>query len=300
VSLRARLVRFVLRGRIVLGVGKGGDVGSVRRRIEKIARWAPRGPAGTMLLPVAIGGVAAERTTVPSSRADRHVFFLHGGGYMVASPAAYRDFAWRVAAAARATVTVIDYRLAPENPYPAALDDAVSAYRGLLAAGLDPRRIAIMGDSAGGGLALATLLRLREEGAPLPAAAVLVAPWTDLALTGASLVHNAPSELMVPVDRLAAVVEGYRGGADPRHPYVSPLYGDFASLPPTLIQVSSDEALLDDATRLAARMREAGCTVEIEIADRLPHVWHVFARVMPEARAAIARIGAFVQRHVPD
>ena len=169
----------------------------------------------------------------------------------------------------------IDYRLAPEHPFPAALDDAISAYRWLLADGAAPARTAVMGDSAGGGLVLATLLRLRDEGLPLPGAAVVMSPWTDLALTGASLRTNAAAAPMLKAEQAPTLASYYLGGADPRNPYASPLYGDPAGLPPTLIQVGSDEILRDDAVRMADKMRASGCRVEIVVWPRMPHVWQM-------------------------
>jgi acetyl esterase/lipase len=156
----------------------------------------------------------------------------------------------------------------------------------------------IMGDSSGGGLALATLMRLRDEGLPLPAAAVALSPWTDLALTGDSVRGNAGADLLLRFERAASFALHYLAGADPRHPYASPLYGDPAGLPPILIQVGGDEMLRDDSVRMADRLRAAGSPVEIEIWPRMPHVWQLFARVLPEGRRAIARIGAFVQREM--
>jgi acetyl esterase/lipase len=152
-----------------------------------------------------------------------------------------------------------------------------------------------MGDSAGGGLVFSLMLRLRDEGYPLPAAAVALSPWTDLALTGSSLRMNAACDPLLSADDPPLFVNDYLAGADPRAPYVSPLYGDPAGLPPTFIQVGSDEVLRDDAVRMADRMRAAGCQVELEIWPRMPHVWHVFVPLIPEARRAIERVGAFVR-----
>jgi len=224
------------------------------------------------------------------------VLYLHGGGYTTGSPALYRHFTARIATAVRAHVLVIDYRLAPEHPFPAALDDADAAYRWLLAGKAEPRSTVIMGDSAGGGLALALLLKLRDGGRDRPVAAVALSPWTDLALTGASLAHNARSDPMLNLADTRLFADSYLAGADPCHPYASPLYGDPAGLPPTLIQAGSDEILRDDAVRIAEKMRAAGCHVEIEVWPRMPHAWHLFAPVLPEANAAIARIGAFTNR----
>jgi acetyl esterase/lipase len=229
------------------------------------------------------------------SRSDRHVLYLHGGGHVAGKPALYRDFSWRIAEATRARVLMTDHRLAPEHPYPAALDDAVAAYRALIGNGADPRRTVVMGESAGGGLALALLLKLRDQRVPLPAAAVLLSPWTDLALTGASMARNAKADPMLKSEEAARLARCYLDGTDPRTPYASPLYGNPAGLPPTLFHVGSDEVLLDDSVRMAERMRAAGCEVELEVWPRMPHAWHVWARMMPEARTAIERIGKFVE-----
>ena len=296
-SLRAELLRLGLRWS-KRRAGPDPEIASIRARLEAIKRIVPGPPKGTQATKVDAGGVKAVLVAMPQSRRDRHVLYLHGGAYSYGSPSHYRDFIWRIAAAAAARVLCIDYRLAPEHPFPAALDDAISAYRWLLADGAAPARTAVMGNSAGGGLVLATLLRLRDEGLPLPGAAVVMSPWTDLALTGASLRTNAAADPMLKAEQAPTLASYYLGGADPRNPYASPLYGDPAGLPPTLIQVGSDEILRDDAVRMADKMRAAGCRVEIEVWPRMPHVWQMYARVVPEARQAVERIGAFLRKEL--
>jgi acetyl esterase/lipase len=293
VSVRAELVRLGLRW---FAKRPRPSVAAARGSIRAAEGWVPAPPAGTQVSAIDAGGVTGELIATPASRPDRHVLYLHGGGYVTGSPALYRNFTWRIAAAARARVLAIDYRLAPEHPFPAALDDAFAACRWLLAGKADPRRTAVMGDSAGGGLALALLLKLRDGGHARPAAAVALSPWTDLALTGPSLVRNAKAESMLTIGDTRLFAGSYLNGADPRHPYASPLYGNPAGLPPTLIHASSDEILRDDAVRMAERMRAAGCHVEIEVWPRMPHCWHMFAPVLPEANAAIARVGVFTDR----
>lgn len=295
---RAALVRLGLRVAMRHRVRRRASVESVRRRLRMFARIVPRPPRGITLTEVDAGGVAAERVTSQVSRPGRHVLYLHGGAYVIGFPALYRDLTWRIAIASQASVLCIDYRLAPEHPFPAALDDAVAAYRWLLAQGAEPRHIAIAGDSAGGGLMLAALMRLRDEGTPLPAAAATVSPWTDLVLTGESFRLNANKDPMVPVEAADRAVDFYLAGADPRHPYASPLYGDPTGLPPTLILAGSDEVLRDDAVRMAEKMRAAGCEVEIEVAPRMFHGWHVFSRVMRESRVAVAKVGAFLRSRI--
>jgi epsilon-lactone hydrolase len=297
-SLRAEFVRLGLRWFARRGSPPVPDIAASRKGYEAVKRFVPNPPRGTKVTKHEVGGVKAVRVSTPRSLADRHILYLHGGAYINGSPSHYRDFIWRIADVTSSTVLCIDYRLAPEHPFPAALDDAVAAYHWLLADGATPRRMAVVGDSAGGGLTFGTLLRLRDEGTPMPAAAVALSPWTDLALTSESMHTNAHVEAMLNPAQAPALAACYLGGADPRHPYASPLYGDHAGLPPTLIHVGSEEVLLDDAVRMAERMRAAGCSVELEIWPRMPHVWHLFARVLPEARKAVARIGAFVQREM--
>jgi monoterpene epsilon-lactone hydrolase len=297
-SLRAELLRLGLRRFVKSRSGPIPDLEASRKGYDAIKRFIPDPPRGTKVTRLAIGSVKAVRVATTQSLADRHVLYLHGGGYINGSPSHYRDFIWRVADATSACVLCIDYRLAPEHPFPAALDDAVAAYRWLLADGAAPGRIAVMGDSAGGGLTFATLLRLRDDGLPMPAAAVALSPWTDLALTGESIRTNARAESMLSAEQAPAIASHYLAGADPRNPYVSPLFGDPAGLPPALIQVGSDEVLYDDAVRMADRLRASGCSVALEIWPRMPHGWQLFARVLPEARKAVVRIGAFVQREM--
>ncbi len=236
----------------------------------------------------------ADRVTTAQSRRGRDLLFLHGGGYATGSPAVYRGFVWRLAAATRARLLVPDYRLAPEHPFPAASDDSMSVYRWMLANRASEAPPGIIGDSAGGGLAFALLLRLHDEGLEEPAAIVALSPWTDLAMTGASMRLNAKKDPMLSPEDVARRARCYLAGADPRTPYASPLYGDFRQPPDTLIQVGSDEVLRDDAVRMADRLRAAGGRVELEIWPRMVHVWHLFAPLLPEAGRAIGRIAEFL------
>jgi len=290
-SLRAELVRLCL-PLFMRRLPTDIQLENVRRQVARFGRLIPPPPRGTEVLSINVGGVRAERITRPLSLPNRYVLHLHGGAYLLGFPALFRDFTWRVADAARAQVLCIDYRLAPEHPFPAAVEDATAAYRWLIAHGAKSRHVAFIGDSSGGGLAIASMMRLRDEGSPLPSAAVLLSPWTDLALTGQSLAEYSFSD---PIVQVPKAVELYLAGADPRSPYASPLYGDPAGLPPTLIHVGSDEALRDDALRMAEHLRAMGCKVELEVWPRMVHVWHMFARILPEARAAIAHIGVFLQ-----
>jgi epsilon-lactone hydrolase len=293
ISLRARLVRLGTRC-FIKRPSRGLSLAKSREKFRAMERLVPLPPRGTETVRVDAGGVPGDCLTRPASLAHRHVLYLHGGGYRVGSPRAYQHFTWRIADAARARVLITDYRLAPEHPFPAALDDALAAYRWLLQQ--DPKEIVIMGDSAGGGLALALLMKLRDDGLRLPEAAVALSPWTDLALTGASLKSNAASDPMINAGDLPQAAADYLAGTDPRNPYASPLYGDPAGLPPVLIQVGGDEILHDDAVRMADKLCGANPQSELQVWPLMPHVWQAYAPVMPEARAAIAGVGAFVRR----
>jgi acetyl esterase/lipase len=292
-SLQAELIRLGLRLFFRRRARAGISVAARRRQLRGYEHWVGRAPAGTETVAQSLGNVPAIRIARTETQVGHHVLYLHGGGYVAGSSTLYRHITWRFAAAARTKLIAIDYRLAPENLFPAAVNDATEAWRALLAEGVDPRRCAVMGDSAGGGLALALALRLRDEGGPLPAAIVALSPWTDLAMSGQS--YRPATDPMLRFEELVQLSRQYLGCADACHPYASPLYGEHRGLPPTLLQVGSDEILRDDSQRMAERMREAGCDVTLEIWPRMPHVWHAFAPAMPEALRAIARVGTFVR-----
>lgn len=294
-SLQAEFIRVMLRAFIRRGRDTALNVAHERQQMRAYERWVPRPPARTQTIDKPLGAIPAVRTSRPGTHPGRNILFLHGGAYYTGSPALYRHIGWRFAGAARAQFIAIDYRLAPEHPFPAALDDAFAAWGALLGEGADPRHCAIMGDSAGGGLALALALRLRDSGVALPGALVAISPWTDLAMTGESAQPPA-ADPMLYSDHLAGMAALYLAGADPCLPYASPLYGDPRGLPPTLLQVGGDEILRDDCVRMGLKMRKAGCEVGLEVWPRMPHVWHAFAPLMPEAGRAIARVGAFVQQ----
>ena len=267
-----------------------------RAAIESVA--APPAP-GTTVEQVDAGGVPAEWVIAAGVDSVCVLLYLHGGAYQVGSPATLRRMIALISAAAQVRVLSAGYRLAPEHPFPAAVDDALTAYRFLLHGGADPAAIAIAGDSAGGGLALATLVALRDAGDPLPAAAVAMSPWTDLALTGESLSTRADVDVMIQPDGMRESAATYLAGADPRHPYASPLYADLHGLPPILIHVGGAEVILDDSTRFAAKARAAGVDVTLEVWDQMPHVWHAFAGLLPESGQAIERIGGWLQSRCP-
>lgn len=274
-----------------------GDERALARRARRIfgapnlLQWLRT--RGVRIDPVRDGRVCGEWIT--AGRADRGVIlYLHGGGYVACSPATDRPIAAGLARLARRRVFSPDYRLAPEHRFPAALDDAVAAYRWLLDQGVPPRSLAIAGTSAGGGLALATLVRLRDEGLPLAACAVCFSPWTDLAGTGESLHLNDGRCAMLRPKNIPDFARIYLGDALPRHPYASPVFADLSRLPPLLLQAASDELLLDDSRRVHDKVRSAGGISRLEIFDGVFHAWHMLDGFVPEARIALQQAAAFV------
>lgn len=235
-SLRVELLRLSMKAwKLSRSKRRHILMAKVRSRLRLIEPVVPRPPSGTKSTAIDVDGIKAIEIQVPEARTDRHVLYFRGGGYAFGTEPLVRDFTWRLGAATCATVLYFDYRLAPEHPFPAAVEDAAKVFR-WLAARMNPERIAFIGDSAGGGLLLATLHKMRDEGFKLPRAAVAISPWTDLALTGQSLHSNARSDPLMDVKRLPAYARRYLAGADPRHPYASPLYGDPSGLPPLLIR----------------------------------------------------------------
>jgi phosphinothricin tripeptide acetyl hydrolase len=237
----------------------------------------------------------AEWLRPPSAVPDRVVLYLHGGGYVIGSPRSHRHLAAAIASAAGTSALLLDYRLAPEHPYPAAVDDATAAYRWLLDQAIAPERIVIAGDSAGGGLTVATLLALREARVPLPAGGVCISPWVDLTCGGASYATKADADPIVRRAGVEQMAQAYLGATPPRTPLASPLFADLRGLPPLLIHVGSDEVLLDDAVQLAERARAAGVDASIEVYPRMIHVWHWFLPMLDEAQTAVDAIGRFVR-----
>jgi len=252
-------------------------------------------PEDTIVTPVDVAGIAAEWVCAPGVQQDRVLLYLHGGGYVIGSVDTHRGLIARLSKAANCRALALDYRLAPEHRYPAAVEDATKAYRWLLSQGIAPGKIAIAGDSAGGGLTMATLVALRDAGDPLPAAAAPISPWVDLEGTGESMKTRVDVDPMVEPSGLFGMAKIYLGDADPRQPTASPVHAELSGLPPLLIQVGDLETLLDDSTRLAARAKAAGVDATLEVWPEMVHVWHLFAPMLPEGREAIARIGAFLQ-----
>jgi len=273
---------------------QGDDLLEMRANLEKTTAALPR-PDDVEYTPVDAGGVQAEWTEAPGAEPGRAIVYFHGGGYVLGSLDSHRPLVTRIARAARARVLSVDYRLAPEHPHPAAVEDGVAATRFALAQGVPPSGLALAGDSAGGGLTVATLVALRDGGASLPAVAACMSPWLDLTLSGESVASRAEEDVMVTPKDLRKMAAAYAAGGDPRAPTASPVFADLTGLPPLLLQVGTSEILLDDSTRLAERIREAGGEVELDVWDDMLHVWHSFADILPEAREAIERVAAFLR-----
>jgi epsilon-lactone hydrolase len=252
-------------------------------------------PASVRVTPAEVNGIPGEWVESPSST-EGVLLYLHGGGYFGCSAETHRPITASFALHGF-RVFAANYRLAPENPFPAAVDDAAAAYRGLLAEGHSLQRMVVAGDSAGGGLALSLLLVLRAAGTTLPAAAVLFSPWTDLAATGESVRTNARSCAMFNGPAVGPTARLYLGNADPRNPLASPLYADLSGLPPLLIHVGADETLRDDSTRLAEKARTAGVTVELKVWPVVPHVWQLAPQKIPEARQSLRESAEFLRKH---
>jgi len=267
-----------------------------RERFERLAGAMPV-HQGVSRRPVDAGGVAAECLEPTDGRAAGWILYFHGGGYVIGSLTTIRALAANLAAATGRRVLTVDYRLAPEYPFPAAVDDAVAAWAGLLDQGVDPADVAFAGDSAGGGLVVAAMVAARDRGLPLPAAGVCLSPWADLTLSSASLDDNASGDPEVNRDKLSRMAEAYLAGADPQTPLASPAFADLTGLPPLLIQAGTAEALAGDARLLAAAAQKAGLDVTLELYHDMIHVWHAFAPGLPEATATLDRIAAWL-RHL--
>jgi acetyl esterase/lipase len=290
--LVAAVLRGVLRAMLRPTFRAGLPFAQQRSRLERIARLTL--PArGVSCTPTTLGGVRGERVQARGAAASANaVLYLHGGAYCVGSPATHRAITTRLARLTGASVFAADYRLAPEHPFPAAIDDAVAAYRGLLATGLTPGGVVIAGDSAGGGLALATALRLRELGDPLPAALVLFSPWIDLGQPDRG--PEPADEVMVSLPWVNECALAYLGGRDAGDPLASPINGDLRGLPPVLVQVGQDEILLQDSRRLHAALVAAAVDVALQ---EYPRRWHVFqsnAGVLADADRALASAADFI------
>ena len=302
-GLRLGLVNLYLRLFMKRALARMRDPAEMRRMFDRDARRFFAPPQGANFVDAQIrrtdgGSIAA--LWCSRGRPDRRkvILYLHGGAYLAGSLQTHRHLGAALAGAAGARLLLPDYRLAPEHPFPAALDDAVAAYDHLLAAGYGPGQIALAGDSAGGGLVFALLLRLGAEGRPLPCCAVGFSPWVDMTGRSPSLRRNARRDVMLPAARLPEVVRFYLGDRDPEDPLASPALGEWRDPPPALIMASRSEILLDDAVTLADALRHGGGDVRLELWRGPPHAWPLFAGLLPEADLAVAQAGAFIAGHL--
>lgn len=303
-SLRGRLLLFILRNRHWLSFrlrpesidwSQPAAIRRFRQQCEEGAKRFGKIPAGITVSPATLGGLSAEWVAAPQAPPDKAMLWMHGGGYVSGSCSDHRIHVAKVVQGSGIRALLFDYRLAPEHPFPAAVEDSLAAYRGLLGQGFAPARVVFAGDSAGGGLCLAALLALKDQGLPLPAAAVAISPWTDLKCAGASYQVNA-AKCLSPAGTWTAFSRHYAGGQDAGHPWISPLYGDLRGLPPLLIHAGGAEILRDDAVHFAEKARAAGVSVTLRVGEGLFHCYPVCAPLFPEATLAMAEIGAFVKR----
>jgi acetyl esterase/lipase len=275
----------------------GGDVDEQRAIFDEMMAARPV-PADVTSTPGILGGVPVVTVDVAGTDSGAVILYLHGGAYAIGSAAASVGLASDLSRRAGTRLVSVDYRLAPEHPHPAAVQDAVAAYRGLLDGGLSPSRIAIAGESAGAGLVAATLVALKQAGLARPTSAVLMSPWADLTLSGDSMTGKAAVDPALTPAGLRRRSADYVGGGDPAAPLVSPIFADLTGLPPLLLQAGSHEILLDDAARLAARAAAADVAVTLEVTPGVPHVFQGFAAMLDEGDVALANAAVFIRAHL--
>jgi monoterpene epsilon-lactone hydrolase len=279
---------------LLLSRPRPASVAERRERLDALGNAYPTA-ADIRLDPVSADGVPAEWSAAPGADADRVLLYLHGGGFSAGSIVSHRAMVTETGRAAGARTLALDYRRTPEHPFPAALDDALSAYRWLLAQGVHPGHIAVGGDSAGGGLTLALMVSLRDRGLPLPACGWCVSPWVDMEARGESYVTKAAIDPMISRDYIRELAAWYLGGTAPRTPLAAPIHADLTGLPPLLVQVGSAETLLEDSIRIAGRAAEADVRVRLEVWPHMIHAWPLFHQQLTDGRRAIAVAGAFIR-----
>jgi len=275
------------------------EVSERRDAINAFAKAFP--PAADVTIEkMTLGGVPAEKSRTPGDDAAGAILYVHGGGYVIGSLDSHRHLVTEAGRAAGVPVYALDYRLAPEHPFPAPVEDTVAAYRQLLAQGIAASKITIGGDSAGGGLVVAALVAIRDAGMPQPACGWCISPWTDMEAIGESMTFNAPTDPTVQKDTILEMARLYLNGANSRHPLAAPLYADLKGIAPLLIQVGSIETLLDDSIRLAGRAAAAGVPTRLDVWPDMPHIWHIFHPILTASRKAIADAGTFIRSVMQD
>lgn len=276
------------------GAASSGAPVTLEQRRKGMEKVAFRAAEDIGVETLSIAGRPAEWLRAPGALAERAILYLHGGGYVMGSPNTHRSLGGEVSRASQAAVLMLDYRMGPEEPFPAAVEDGVAALQWLLDEGFAPHNLAIAGDSAGGGLAAAILVSARDKGIAMPAAAVCISPWSDLTCSNESYQTRAEADPMVGGD-ISKMADLYLQGQDVKDPYASPNFADLRSLPPLLIQVGRDEVLLDDSIKLDAKAKADGVDSTLEIWEDMIHVWHAFHPMLPEGRDGIARVGEFLR-----
>jgi acetyl esterase/lipase len=292
-SLQNRLLKLGMRLTWRVAGKRIQNLVRIRRDINFWSRFMPR-PFGVKYRKLKIDDLAAEWVIPRKAKSDQVLLFLHGGAFAMCSIRTHRRLVGKIAKAADVRALLIDYCLAPEEVFPAALNQACAAYEWLLREGYKPENIAIGGDSAGGGLTLSTLLKLRDDKLPLPKAAILLSPWTDLEGSGESNT-KADQNSFINNESLKVYGKLYAGNSDIRHPLISPIYGDLTGLPPMLIQVGAEELIYDDSARLYAKAKAAGVDATLESWKGMVHVWHVYDFLVPEGGKAIKRLGKYLR-----
>lgn len=307
-SLKARFIKFLLRNRHLFRFSLKSEaidwntydaILRFRQEVEKGAGKFGKLPAGMKVSPVTINDIPAEWILTSQARKDKVILYFHGGGYVSGSCRAHRSIVAKFVKGSEVGALLFEYRLAPEHPFPAALEDSLAVYHWLLAQGIFSSNIVFMGDSAGGGLCLATLLALRDQDILLPAAAVVLSPVTDFKCTGESYQTNA-KVCLAPEGTAPAFAKHYAGNNSLTLPYISPLYGELHGFPPTLIYVGGDETLLDDSTRFAEKAKAAGVDVTLVVGEGLFHCYPATAPLFPEAQRALEEICVFIKTYIDN
>ncbi len=277
---------------------EGTTIEEARASLDSVNMVSRRMPSGLTITPINENGVVGEWLHYRTDPEDKVCLYLHGGGYFWGSPAKYRDLTSRLTKKFKGRLFVPDYSLAPEHPFPYALEDALKAYRYLLDQGISAKNICIAGDSAGGGLALSLLIQIRDKGLSHPAAGSLISPWTDLTCSGDSMGYNARKDPLFRPSMLMWNSKYYCGGNDKANPKISPFFADLKGLPPLLLQVGSTEVLLDDSRRVHEKITSFGGSSKLDVWPKMVHVWHLAAKFVPEGRRAIKDMAAFMNTHI--
>lgn len=300
-SIRAQLLSFMMRRTIKGQMNNiGENVEGFREQMAGASLLTPKLPEEVKVETVSAGGVNCEWVAWEGVTEHRVLMYLHGGGYVFGGLDSHRDIAWRLSKESGMRVLLVDYRLAPEHPFPAAVEDATTCYRWLQDEGYKPHQIVMGGDSAGGGLTLATLVNLKNLGISKPSGAILLSPWVDLSLGGSSITTNAKSDAMLSPGSLEQMAKLYLGELDRKAPLASPLFADLSGLPPMLVHVSNTEVLLGDAERLVEKVKEAGGDAVLEVWPKMPHVFQVFAGRIPEGKVAIVKLAEFIKKRAAE